>query len=870
MNVKNKKCIRTLSFKTLMASKKRNIIAVLAIALTTLLFTSLFTIVLSLNASYQEYQFRQLGGYSHGAFKEVTQDEIEMINAHPKVNAIGARTVIGLCYTDAFAKVTGEVSYMDANCTKWSYATPTTGRMPESGREIAMDTGALHLLGIEPELGAQVKLTYQVNDRMQSGSEFTDTFTLVGFWDYDILIPAHYLNISEEYAKEIEAQMTAEGMNAFRTDLHVMLPSSINIKGQLEQIRADLGLDDTRLGISWAYTASNMTGDLSTVVAVAAFLILVIFTGYLVIYNIFQISVTGDIRFYGLLKTIGVTPRQLRRIIRYQALFLCAAGIPLGLAAGFILGASLMPTVLSTSNLGTGVLKISASSIIFLGASLFSIITVLMSCNRPGRLAAKVSPVEAAKYIEVTRKKRRTTRGARPCNMAFANMSRNKKKTAVTTISLALAVVLLNVLVSFVNGFDMEKYLSSMTCADFLISTADYFHYRRALEYIPEDVIGQIQDQTHQSLGGSGYTVVGAKQMLMDETAWLKEAERFYRGIDISEYLSRQERRGDAVLAETMLEGFDEALLSKLVVFEGSIEPLTDDKQHAIALKVPMDNYSFVSNVENYPAIGETVTIVYTDEYSYLDTRTGKEADESTPQEYLKWYAKERHEVDYTVCAYVGVPHAMSFRYSQFGYAGILSVDALRQDSNQTVVPLFYLFDIPDEAAEQEAEAFLAELTAGDLNPLMYESKGTARSEFENFQRLFLLMGSVLCAIIGLVGILNFLNAMITAIIARQKEFAVLQAVGMTGKQLKSMLVYEGLFYSMGSALIAMILTMVLNPLASSVFEDAFWFFSENNTLIPVLTAFPIFAAFGWMIPVIVYRQTAKKSIVGRLLDVSD
>ena len=57
-------------------------------------------------------------------------------------------------------------------------------------------------------------------------------------------------------------------------------------------------------------------------IAIAAFLLLVIFTGYLIIYNIFQISVAGDIRFYGLLKTIGTTPRQLKRIIRQQALLL--------------------------------------------------------------------------------------------------------------------------------------------------------------------------------------------------------------------------------------------------------------------------------------------------------------------------------------------------------------------------------------------------------------------------------------------------------------------------------------------------------------------------------------------------------------------
>ena len=72
MRVKNRKCIRRLSFKSLWASRKRNIIAICAIALTTLMFTSLFTIMLSVNSSYETYNFRQAGGYSDGSFKDLS------------------------------------------------------------------------------------------------------------------------------------------------------------------------------------------------------------------------------------------------------------------------------------------------------------------------------------------------------------------------------------------------------------------------------------------------------------------------------------------------------------------------------------------------------------------------------------------------------------------------------------------------------------------------------------------------------------------------------------------------------------------------------------------------------------------------------
>ena len=95
MKVKNQKCIRRLSSRALKASRKENTIAVTAIALTTLLFTVLFTIALSLNNSYQTYTFRQIGGYSHGTFKEVNEEQIAAISAHPNVRETGRRTVIG-------------------------------------------------------------------------------------------------------------------------------------------------------------------------------------------------------------------------------------------------------------------------------------------------------------------------------------------------------------------------------------------------------------------------------------------------------------------------------------------------------------------------------------------------------------------------------------------------------------------------------------------------------------------------------------------------------------------------------------------------------------------------------------------------------
>ena len=313
-----------------------------------------------------------------------------------------------------------------------------------------------------------------------------------------------------------------------------------------------------------------------------------------------------------------------------------------------------------------------------------------------------------------------------------------------------------------------------------------------------------------------------------------------------------------------MVEGLDPELFEKITVVEGDLAPLFQPDSHAIAVVVDVDDYGKVTDLGIYPPIGTKQIVTYVDDYRVIDIRTGEDATESTPPEYTQRDASG-HDVEYTICAYVTIPYSMSHRYGMEGLELVLPVENMRTDSGSEPIPMFYLFDTPDAAAEAEAEAYLTQLTAGDLSTLMYESKATVRQEFESFQRLFTLMGGLLCAIIGIVGILNFFNAILTGILSRRREFAVLQAVGMTNRQLKAMLVWEGLMYTLGSGIAALVLCLLLNPLVGRLMETMFWFFSAHFTILPVLLTLPLFALLGYAIPAIMYTHTAKQSIVQRL-----
>lgn len=892
MKVKNRKAVRRLSVKSFKAAGRRNITAAVAIAMTTVLFTALFTIMMSINTSYESYTFRQIGGYAHGTFKDVTSQQASMIESNSKVKAVGRRITAGIITDGGFAKIPAEISYMDDNNAKWSYINLSKGHMPEAEDEIIMDTAALDALGVDPEIGAKIKLTYDMLDVDSTVGSRTDTFRLVGWWDYDDISPVHFINVSEAYVRKVEQAAFGGGADHLREDINVMFRTSIGIEENMKTVENDLGFqsDDldkdgyVRYGVNWGYTASQAADgiDLEMVAAAAALLILIIMTGYLIIYNIFRISVSSDIRYYGLLKTVGVTPRQLRRIVRQQAMMLCAEGCPAGLVIGYLAGRVLMPVIMESTSLGTSCVEVSISPVIFAASALFSIVTVFLSCARPARMASKVSPVEAVKYADASHgqhkigKMRRIRKpgdmkSAGLGRMALANLGRNRLKTLVVILSMALSVVLLSVLCAFVGGFDMEKYLSKQTCADFIVGKTDYFNFQAhgTESGLSEGEIAEIKAGTESSVSGMAWSLDDT-----DSVIWLPKSAGSSDddALDDDEQTSyakqalQKEGRENMPCSDLQIEGLDAELLQKLQVIDGELAPMSDSGENAIAVAAETDDNGNLMDGDSLPKPGDTVTVTYIDEGYFIDSRTGEKSSENTPGEYIKYKVARSHDVRYTVCAVVSVPYSMSFRYSDFSSIdAVINSERLRADSDAEIFPMFYMFDAPDRSAEDGDEAFLKELTSSPASSLMYESKATVRAEFEGFRNMFTLLGGVLCVITGLVGILNFFNSIMTGMMSRRYEFAVLQSIGMTGKQLRSMLIYEGLLYAAYAILLSVVLSIIIEPIAGRMLENMFWFYSYRFTLKGIFITAPVFLAAGAVLPALLYRGISRRSIIERL-----
>ncbi len=836
MKIANQKCINHLGYKNMKTAKGRNIIAVIAIALTALLFTALFTILGSITYSFEQSNFRQIGTCSHGEFKRLTYEQYEILKQDKDIDEYGLRRVAGIASGENFQKHIVEVSYCNANAAKWMYLTPTEGRLPNPGtKEIATDKKVLSLLGAKGALGEEINLIIDID-----GVEITETFTLCGIWDYDSALPVSHILVSEDTMEELISANTSPFLdkNLGTYGLDIMLKNDSNIEESLLKILDRNGFQgiDTlaenyiAIGVNWGYLSSNKELNLSSesIFALAIILLFIIGTGYLIIFNVFRISVVNDIRHYGLLKTIGTTGRQIRRIVFLQAMTLSATGIPLGLLLGWLVGTVLTPVVMEQLNIYDA--GISANLAIFVFSALFALLTVIISCRKPAKIVSRVSPVEAVRFTESTGKAtiRRSKRGISLFGMALANLGRSKGKTSLTVISLALSIVLFILTYTFANSFNMEKYLQNIVM-DFIVSDACYFNTYSLWEpdnTITDENITEILklEGIENSFSAYGTSIEDTPQVFYTEQQIYDNMARYgtINEENLRSYLEFTEKNGDSYACDVQLFGMDKEGFSKIKVLEGELDRLFED------------NCIAVEKSNNFK-LGDTVTFYFND-----------------------FVIKE-----YTVCAIVDIPFALGYGYSINGDLFLLESEHYIQTVDKCG-PLYVAMDIADEY-EAAAEEFIS--SYADKTTLDYTSRSTTEAEFESFRNMFFILGITLSGIVGLIGLLNFTNTILTGIFARKRELAILRSIGMTGKQLKAMLIYEGLFYTTTAVFAGLVLNLLTIP-ASSVIESIFWFCDYKFTPVPVLIAAPVFTVVGIVLPLITYGIFSKRTVVERLRDV--
>jgi putative ABC transport system permease protein len=836
IRVKNKPVIRHLADRSLRLNKSRNLIAILAIALTSLLFTTLFTMGIGAVESLQTATMRQSGGDSHAVIKYIGEEDFAKIKAHPLIKEMAyTRPLADDVANPELLKRRTEFWYKDKTGQVHEFIHLAKGHQPAAANEVIADSKTLQLLGVPLEIGAPVTLQLVVH-----GAEVQRDFILSGWWESDPVLQAGQILSSRAYVETHEAELQhtyrQDGSITGSINAYLLFGNSLNLQGKLAQVIVDSGYSQDEKAanylasnVNWAYLNANFTWDAGTLLAAGSAALLVGFTGYLIIYNIFQISVLRDIHFYGLLKTIGTTGRQLRRMLRRQAWQLSVIGIPFGLAVGFIVGKALVPMLIRNTNFADSQATVSPSPWIFIGSALFALLTVFISIHKPGRIASAVSPLEAIRFTDGSgqgkHKLKKTNGGARMPRLALSNLGRNHKRTALVLISLSLSLVLLNTTFTLSRSIDMDKYLSKFSDTDFLLAHADYFRYDfTGLDNeVTPSFIASVEAQPGFEAGGRLY---GAREAFsVEDSANPAEA-------------NGKDERGHY---RSAVYGLEPLPFSRLALLDGELDPQKLASGKYILEGVSLDDYGKPQWQYSHFKVGDTVTIhPYAKDASTKDTSYG-----------------------FTVLGHVGVNYYAASDRLGWEYTFYLPADKYTTMLEHPAV-MSYAFNVTTEQ-EKAMEQFLHRYT-DTVEPVMnYSSKFTVKQEFDNMQKTLLSIGGILSLIIGLIGVLNFINAILTGMITRRKEFAMLQSIGMTTRQLKTMLIYEGFYYVLGAAIISLLLSVLfswtlIRPLCSTL-----WLLSYHFVLWPVLVVLPVLLLLGWGIPMLAYAATSKQSLVERL-----
>ena len=825
----NRPVLKLLAKRSLKAQK--NTIAVLAIMLATLLFTSLFTIAISLQTAMQESNMRTTGTSAHAGIKRLSWEEYEKLSSDTGIKDIGYSIIIGNAVGDDFNKTPTELRYGDETYLELTFNTPDTGHLPEQKNEIATSRIVLDAMGLPDKVGTQMELTFTTDT-----DTFTDTFTLCGIWDGDAVAYRQTMLLSKAYAEQVapvihgETDGTTPPVGTGYIDAVMMMPTAWNIEKQALDVTSKYGLDE-RVSINDAYQMATV--NLSSMLPLVAGIAVIFIAGYLLIYNVFYISITQDIRFYGMLKTLGTTARQIRKIVYKKAIKLSLMGIPIGLLLGWPIGRLLLPAIV---NMLTDDIRVitTVNPLIFLVAIVFSAITVFISCQKPAILAAKISPMEALHYIEQTggKKKQRRSKHISTMMMAKNNLTRNKKKVMIVTLSFVLSIVLLNSVYTYVTSFDFDKFVADFSLTDFTVSDTtvinNYAPYNTA--NVSQDFISQTESLHGLEDIGNIYLWTSKQPLSENDLARLQELSASSSDIanELENYRVRQEHGVNVY-------GLDDFPTEYVQVLDGELN--TEQWKAGTGVYVTPLRMMGDGSLCLYKP-GDQISVTQLDGTNKV----------------------------YDVLAVVRIPSALQTPLQvDMGLDYIFPTNELLGNMVPADQPAMKTIFNVDHEHQLATENWLKNYTKNTDTSLDYLSKVTLRQNFDRMINMFRLVGGTLCAILALIGILNFINSITTSILSRYREIAMLQSVGMTGWQVKQILIYEGIGYSILGLLGSLILSVIASLTVVRMMGVELTYFTWHFTLLPVFLCIIPLLLITAIVPLVCYNKMAQKTVVERL-----
>ena len=844
----NQTAVKKLAARSLRQNQVRNLFAILAVILTTFMFTTVFSIGFSLGKNISVLMLRQQGNKRSICLNQPEREQIEQVKKAKYLDAAGIQVPVGLV-TDVSEKTNIRLDYYDKTEFEKNLTPAISnihGAYPEKVDEIMISQAGLSALQIkEPKQGMDIVL---VMDSVQK------TFHLSGwFTNYASSAGGFQALVSGAYVSSVHKTVEQDGMLSIsavvgkKELLLKELESKVTLK-QGQQFEA-----------FWDVQEENSGNAIVIACTIGIIGLIIVISGYLLIYNIMYISVTKDIRFYGMLKTIGTSPSQIRKIVRSQISRLSMIGVPVGIALGSIMSFLAVPLALkmfSMENDGAMPQDVSFNPFIYVGTILFAVITVTVSCRKPAKLAGKVSPVEALKYhgqVKVRNKGKKTTDGGKLYKMSFRNVFREKKRAFLVFASLFMGTMAFLSVSTFLGSLKLENYVDAYLPNDFTIYTTT-----NTEEDESDDIREEGQSENKKD------TIAYADQLLED----LGEIE------GITEMSVN--RSADDLVLEFDADVF-RPFLERDITPENSMQDMidyytqnADDKDEAYSAPIISVSSAMMEKYNKDASQKIDIERFEKGEVCLMgDFPTREDAEEVRGK---KITLKDLDTGKTLTLEVASCPTYEEGNGLDVGYVWqrgggpdcILISDAAMKKICDKPSVNDIIIDC-DPKAESRVKTIIKNLTR--INPCILHTviKSDLTSEFKSSMMAMNILGSGISVVLILIGVINFINVMFTGVFARRGELAVMESVGMTKKQIKKMLVYEGAYY--GGITIFLILTLgnalmyLIAHFAQQIADYAVFYYPLGGMCILSV----IIMVICMFVPVVVYQMFARESVTERL-----
>lgn len=733
----------------LKSSKAKSVLICITIMLTTTLLTSVGIICNNWLKTNKAATIEYSGSFE-GIYKRVNKDKLDIIKNNASIDQYGIYKAIG---TSQYEDSNLGLIYADNTIKNMANIKFEDGTMPEKENEIAIESGYLNLLNNGAKIGDKIKLSYE---SLSTGEIKEKEFILSGILQTSDISKAQK-SYSAIISKSYFVSEEVDENTKYNVYINIVKPKKLTadeVNESILSIAKNMGIEEYDVRINTDYiNASNP--DPQVIAGGIVVALIIILSSMLVIYSIFYVSVINKVHEYGKLRAVGATKRQIRKIILREGFILSCISIPLGIAIGYLIGQVVILKALKMDRYGVGGMNI----FIAIGVAVITVISVLLSLLKPMKMACNISPVEAMRYDgnDSKQKKRKGYEEINLKKITFANLSRNKKRTVITLLSLSLSGILFIVASTIMNCMNPENMAKDHSLGDITVYLDNYDWN--------EDGSNNLYDiQANNPLGKEMCerleNIPGVKKINMEKSAWAS--------IDIG--------AGEKNLED--IQGFDKEFYDELSehLVEGEINKEALESGEGLVYTHP--SYAKEIGIK----VGSTQVITIYD-------------------------GKDSYKKEFTVLALVDI-----------GGASIRIPESVMDSLIKTDTTIRVGLEIKKDMLKSVEEE-IKNITDNDE----YLSYGTLEDSIETYKKSMAITSVLiysLVIIIGVIGLMNLINTMITSIITRKRELGILQAIGLSDKQLVKMLQIEGLFYTVGTLLITLTLGNILGYIAVIIFRN--------------------------------------------------